>query len=135
MQVTARVGCHSLHQLGLEPYSWAVSKWGLKVRKAEGDREENETLNRVMEYARVVGVELVDMLVSVNLRVEAIEPHVPTQHTFSRDGLQNFICDHQDQLEQLEDQLANLMTMTEDAWGGLASLTSPIVGISGGWSG
>ena len=107
----------------------------MKVRRAERDREENKVLYRAMEYAGVVGVELADMLVSINLRVEAIEPHVPTQHTFSRDGLQNFICDHQDQLEQLEDQLANLMMMTEDAWGGLASLTSPIVGISGGWSG
>ena len=94
----ARVGCHSLCQLGLEPYSQVVFKWGLKVRKAEGDGEENKVLDRAMEYAGVVGVELADMLVSINLKVEVIAPHVPMQHTFGRDGLQNFIHDHQDHL-------------------------------------
>ena len=54
----ARVGCHSLCRLGLEPYSQVVFKWGLKVRKAEGDGEENKVLDRAMEYAGVVGVEL-----------------------------------------------------------------------------
>ena len=88
-----------------------VFKWGLKARKAEGDREENETLDRVMEYAGVVGVELADMLASINLKVEVIKPHVLMQHTFGGDSLQNFICDHQDQLERLEDQFANLMMM------------------------
>ena len=65
----------------------------------EGDGEENEVLDRVMEYTGVVGVELVDMLASVNLKVEAIMPHMPAQHTFGGDSLQNFIHNHQDQLE------------------------------------
>ena len=51
-----------------------VFKWGLKVRKAEGDGEENKVLDRAMEYAGVVGVELVDMLVSINLKVKALAP-------------------------------------------------------------
>ena len=95
----ARVGHCSLRQLGLEPYSWAIFKQGLKVRKAEGNGEENKVLDRAMEYAGVVRVELADMLVSVNSKVEVIAPCVPTQHMFGRDGLQNFICDHQDRLE------------------------------------
>ena len=61
----------------------------------------------------MVGVELVDMLASINSKVEAIAPCVPTQHTFGRDGLQNLIHDYQDHLEQLEDQLGNLITMME----------------------
>ena len=73
-----------------------------------------------MEYAGVVGVELVDMLASINKKVEVIAPHMPTQHTFGRDGLQNFICNHQDRLEQLEDQLGNLVTMTENMVGRLS---------------
>ena len=111
----ARVGHCSLSQLGPEPYSWAIFKWGLKARKAEGDSKENKVLDRAIEYARVVGMELVDMLVSVNLKVEVIAPHMPMQHMFGGDGLQNFIWDHQDHLEQLEDQLSNLMMMTEHA--------------------
>ena len=71
----------------------------MKARSAEKDSEENRVLDRAMEYARVVGVELVDMLVSVNSRVEVIEPCMPMQHTFRGDGLQNFICNHQDCLE------------------------------------
>ena len=74
LQATARVGCQSLHCLGLEPYSWAIFKWGLKARSAEMDGEENTTLDRAMEYTRVVGVELADMLVSVNSKVEALVP-------------------------------------------------------------
>ena len=70
----ARVGHCSLHQLRLEPYSQAIFKQGLKARRAEGDNEENEVLNRAMEYAGVVGVELVDMLVSINLKVKALAP-------------------------------------------------------------
>ena len=65
----------------------------------EGDSEENEVLDRAMEYTGVVGVELVDMLVSVNSKVEAIAPHMPMQHMFRGDSLPNFICDHQDCLE------------------------------------
>ena len=74
MQVTARVSCHSLQHLELEPYSWAVFKWGLKARSAEVDREENTTLDRAMEYTGVVGVELADMLVSVNSKVKVLVP-------------------------------------------------------------
>ena len=44
------------------------------MRKAEGDSEESEVLDRAMEYAGVVGVELVDMLVSINLKVKALAP-------------------------------------------------------------
>ena len=50
LQAIARVGHCSLCQLGLEPYSQAIFKWGLKVRKAEGDSEENKVLDRAMEY-------------------------------------------------------------------------------------
>ena len=74
LQVMARVGYRSLCHLGLEPYSQAVFKWGLKARNVEADREENTTLDRAMEYARVVGVELADMLVSVNSKVEELVP-------------------------------------------------------------
>ena len=116
----ARVGHCSLCQLGPEPYSWAIFKWGLKARKAEGDSKENKVLDRAIEYARVVGMELVDMLVSVNLKVEVIAPHMPMQHMFGGDSLQNFIHDHQDWLERLEDQLANLTTMTENVVGRLS---------------
>ena len=109
----SKVACCSLHQLALELYSRLVLKRGLKVRSSVTDGENNKVLDRAMEYTRVVGVELADMLVSVNLRLLAVEPRVPVQHMFGGDGLQNYICDHQDCLEQLEDQLGNLMTMTE----------------------
>ena len=46
----------------------------MKARKVEGDREENEVLDRAIEYAGVVGVELADMLVSVNLKVKDLVP-------------------------------------------------------------
>ena len=74
LQATARVSCHSLQHLELESYSWAVFKRGLKARSMEQDGEENMTLDRAMEYARVVRVELADMLVSVNSKVKALEP-------------------------------------------------------------
>ena len=81
----------SLCHLGLKPYSQVVFKWGLKVRRVMDDRKENKVLNRAMEYAGVVGVELADMLVFVNSEVKVIMPHMPMQHTFGGDSLQNFI--------------------------------------------
>ena len=120
MQVTARVGHCSLRQLGLEPYSWAIFKQRLKMRRAEGDSEENKVLDRAMKYAGVVGVELADMLASVNPKVEVLEPQVPAQHMFGGDGLQNFIHDHQDYLEHLEGQFQDLVTMMENAVGRLS---------------
>ena len=68
-----------------------------------------------MEYAGVVGAELADMLTAVNEKVKEIEPQVPAQHTFGGDGLQNFICDHQEELERLAHQVENLTTMTNEA--------------------
>ena len=68
-----------------------------------------------MEYAGVVGAELADMLTAVNEKVKAIEPRVPAQHTFGGDGLQNFIRDHQEELERLSHQVENLTTMTNEA--------------------
>ena len=81
--------------------------------------EGNETLDRAMEYSGAVGVEVVDMLATVNRKVEALEPCVPTQHTFGRDSLQNFIQDHQDHLEHLEGQLGDLIIMPETMVGQL----------------
>ena len=74
LQVTARVGCHSLHHLGLEPYSWVIFKQGLKARNSEMDGEESRTLDRAMDYARVVGVELANMLALVNMKVKVLAP-------------------------------------------------------------
>ena len=88
---------------------------GLKARKANDDGEEYEGLERAMEYAGVVGAELADMLTAVNEKVKAIEPRVPAQHTFRGDGLQNFIRDHQEELERLSHQVENLTTMTNEA--------------------
>ena len=68
-----------------------------------------------MEYAGVVGAELADMLMVVHEKVKVIEPRVPTQHTFGGDGLQNFIRDHQDELERLSHQVENLTMMTNKA--------------------
>ena len=51
-----------------------IFKWGLKARSVEVDGEENTTLDRAMEYAGVVGVELADVLALVNLKVEALVP-------------------------------------------------------------
>ena len=64
---------------------------GLKARKADNDGEEYEGLKRAMEYMGVVGAKLVDMLTAVHEKVKALEPRVPTHHTFGGDGLQNFI--------------------------------------------
>ena len=44
------------------------------MRSVEKDREENETLDRVMEYTGAVGVEVADMLASVHQEVWALEP-------------------------------------------------------------
>ena len=55
--------------------------------------KENKVLDRVMEYAGAVGVEVTNMLMSVNEKLRNIESWVPAQHTFGGDGLQNFICD------------------------------------------
>ena len=68
-----------------------------------------------MEYAGVVEAELADMLTAVHEKVKAIEPRVPAQHTFGGDGLQNFIRDHQEELERLSHQVENLTTMTNEA--------------------
>ena len=68
--------------------------------------------DRAMEYSGAVGVELADMLVSVNLKVDELVPQVLTQHMFGGNSLHQFIQDYQDCLEQLEDQLDNLITMT-----------------------
>ena len=81
--------------------------------------EENEVLDRAMEYAGAVGVEVTNMLMAVNEKVKDLELQVPTQHTFGGNGLQNFIQDHQDHLEQLEDQLRDLMMMMNRAVEGL----------------
>ena len=107
------VGCWSLRRLGVEPYTWALLKQGLKSRAEPQNVERNETLDRAMEYTGLVGMELVDMLASINSKVEDLAPRMPMQHTFSGDGLNQFIQDHQDCLEQLEDQLSNVITMTE----------------------
>ena len=45
-----------------------IFKQGLKVRDSAMDGENNKVLDRAMEYAGVVGVELVDILASVNSR-------------------------------------------------------------------
>ena len=74
MQAIARVSCHSLCYLGLKPYSQVIFKQGLKARSLEKDGEENVTLDRAMEYAGVVGVELADMLALVNSKVKALVP-------------------------------------------------------------
>ena len=91
LQVLSKVACQTLHQLNLEPYSHAMLKRGLKARKATVDGEECEVLNWVMEYTGAVGTELVDMLTLVHKKVQALEPRVPAQHAFGRDGLQEFI--------------------------------------------
>ena len=67
------------------------------MRKVKDDGEECEMLERAMEYAGMVGVELADMLTAVHKKVRALELQVPNQHMFRGDGLQNFIQDHQDQ--------------------------------------
>ena len=39
------------------------------MRKVEGDGEENKTLDRAMKYTGVVGVELVDIVITAVFRV------------------------------------------------------------------
>ena len=73
--------------MGLKPYSQVVFKQGLKARSAVNNGEGNKFLDWAVEYMGVVGVELVDMLASVNSKVEAIAPCMPTQHMFRGDGL------------------------------------------------
>ena len=53
LQVTSRVTCCSLRCLGIELYSWAVLKWGLKARGEPQDVEQNKTLDRAVEYTEV----------------------------------------------------------------------------------
>ena len=89
--------------------------WGLKARKAEDDGEEYKGLERAMEYMGVVGIKLADMLTLVHEKVRALELRVLAQHTFGGDGLQNFIHDHQEELERLSHQVENPMTMTNEA--------------------
>ena len=119
LQATSKVAHWMIRWLNLKLYSCAIFKWGLKARSSKGDGEESEVLDRAMEYARVVGLEVANMLASVNKKVWAIEPCVPTQHTFGGDSLQNFIHDHQDRLERLEDQLGDLVMMTNHVVGRL----------------
>ena len=97
-----------------------IFKQDLKVRDSAMDGENNKVLDRAMEYAGVVGVELVDMLVSVNSKVEDLVPRVPAQHTFGGDRLWNFICDHQNCLEHLEGQFQDLVMMMENMVGRLS---------------
>ena len=91
LQVTSRVAHWTLRRLNVEPYSRAVFEWGLKMRMDKEDGEEHKLLDWVMEYAGTVGLEVADMLMMVHEKVCALEPRVPTQHTFGGDGLQNFI--------------------------------------------
>ena len=46
---------------------------GLESRIEVDDGEEDKVLNRAMEYAGVVGVEVVDMLMAVHEKVKALE--------------------------------------------------------------
>ena len=103
LQVTSKIRRWALRTLGVEPYTLALLKWGLKSRLELRNVERNKTLDRVMEYSRSVGVELVDMLASINLKVDELVPHMPTQHIFGGNGLCQFNQDHQDHFEQLED--------------------------------
>ena len=73
-----------------------------------------------MEYVGVIGVEVADMLVSVNQKVWALEPQVPAQHTFGGNGLQDFIHDYQDHLEHLKGQVQDLTMMMEHVVGRLS---------------
>ena len=82
------------------------------MRMDKEDGEEHELLDRAMEYAGMVRLEVADMLMMVHEKVHMLEPRVPNQHTFGGDSLQNFIRDHQEELERLSHQIENLMTMT-----------------------
>ena len=115
LQVTSRVAWRTLQRLNIEPYSRVVFERGLKTRTDKEDGEEHELLDWAMEYARTVGLEVMDMLMMVHEKVHAMEPRIPNQHTFRGDGLQNFIRDHQDHLEHLKHQIENLTMMTNEA--------------------
>ena len=78
------------------------------------DGEEHELLDRAMEYAGMVRLEVADMLMMVHEKVRMLEPRVPNQHTFRGDGLQNFIRDHQEELERLSHQIENLTMMMNE---------------------
>ena len=56
----------------------------------------NQMLDQMMEYTGVVGVEVLDMMATMN-------HHILEQERFSGDGLCQFIQDHQDQITELED--------------------------------
>ena len=113
--MTSGVAHRTLQRLNVEPYSRVVFEHGLKTRTDKEDGEEHKLLDRAMEYAGMVRLEVADMLMTVNEKVHTLEPRVPTQHIFGGDGLQNFIHNHQDRLEHLEHQIENLTTMTNEA--------------------
>ena len=113
LQVTGQVACCSLCWLNVEPYSWALFKRGLESWVKENDGEEDEVLDKAMEYTGVVAVEVTNMLMSVNKRLREIEPQVLAQQMFRGNGLQNFIHDHQDRLEHIEGQLGDLTIMVD----------------------
>ena len=69
LQATSKVTRWTLWRLNLEPYSHALLKQGLKSRGSGKDGEECEVLDRAMEYARAVGVEVTDMLMAVHEKV------------------------------------------------------------------
>ena len=50
--------------------------------------ERNETLDRAMKYSRAAGLELADMLASINSKVNLLTPRVPDQHMFGSDGVE-----------------------------------------------
>ena len=64
-----KVACQTLHWLHLKLYSRTLMKWGLKLRGSGKDREECEVLDRAMEYAGMIGVEVTDMLMAVHEKV------------------------------------------------------------------
>ena len=76
LQVMSRVAHRTLRRLNVELYSRAVFKRGLKMRMDKEDREEHELLDRAMEYAGTVGLEVADMLMMVHEKVRALEPRV-----------------------------------------------------------
>ena len=59
-----------------------------------------------MEYAGAVGVEVLEMVATMNCCI-------PEQETFGGNSLCQFIQDHQDQITELEDQLGNIISMTD----------------------
>ena len=85
LQVISKVRRWALQHLGLEPYSQVLLSWGLKLWVEWGERD--KMLDWAMEYTRAVGVELADMLASVN-------SWVLDQHTFGSDSLHQYIQDH-----------------------------------------